>query len=622
VLAVSPVTLELSEEKPQAAISLTTMPSGGRLDWKVTASPDWVRITPSSGKISGDIVEVSVSAPDLATAQPGQRSGRIELVSNGGTAFVNVVATVAARRTLSVKPATLHFTQTQDTATFYIHGTGNLETSWSVPAPGHRLNVAPRSGSLAPGDSVRLVVVANRDGLPVGTTNLSLKIESNADHGAIDVPVRVDVPAQPRIVVSPAMLCFASKGTAKSFTIANPGTGMLTWSAQPTSAWLTISPASGSVAPGGQVSVNVTLDGGALPGPEAESSVTITSDAKEGERRVPVTVSSSTGWCPGLHALDHRVIDAEYNRAADLLVTVSANPARLNIIDSRLGTVHSVALALAPTAVSIAPSGLFAAVGHDGHVSYVDLVARSVVRVYAVTTDALDVVLPGNGWVYVFPRRDQWESIRSIKLETGVETTSGGWSIYAGTVARLHPSGDFMYGANRGLSPSDFEKYDIRKGTAAVLYDSPYHGDYDFSGDIWISDDGNRLFARSGNVFRSSPVQQEDMLYAGKLPGISFARWVEHSSAANRIYAFDSPNWGSTPATVLRVYDPAYLNFLGTVPLPKFVVPATGAEYDAHGQFVFVDSTGKWVYMLVQADPVSGMAKDWGLAVVKRSDVP
>jgi hypothetical protein len=112
------------------------------------------------------------------------------------------------------------------------------------------------------------------------------------------------------------------------------------------------------------------------------------------------------------------------------------------------------------------------------------------------------------------------------------------------------------------------------------------------------------------------------MLYAGKLAGISFARWIEHSSVAGRIYAFETPMWGDTPATELRVYDPAFLNFLGTAPLPKFVVPATGTEYPAHGQFVFVDAAGMRVYALVQADPNSGLADDWALAIFKRSDLP
>ena len=71
-----------------------------------------------------------------------------------------------------------------------------------------------------------------------------------------------------------------------------------------------------------------------------------------------------------------------------------------------------------------------------------------------------------------------------ISLATGEETTSSGYSIYAGTVAKLHPGGKAMYGADNGISPSDIEKYDIQSGTASVLYDSPYHGDYAMCGDL------------------------------------------------------------------------------------------------------------------------------------------
>ena len=75
----------------------------------------------------------------------------------------------------------------------------------------------------------------------------------------------------------------------------------------------------------------------------------------------------------------------------------------------------------------------------------------------------------------------------------------------------LHPSGDYIYGADQGIFPSDIEKYDIRSGNLIYLYDSPYHGDYAMGGNLWISEDGLRIFTALGNVFRSSVNQDTDM---------------------------------------------------------------------------------------------------------------
>jgi hypothetical protein len=372
----------------------------------------------------------------------------------------------------------------------------------------------------------------------------------------------------------------------------------------------TFSPASAVTATNGRASTEWTL-----AAPNGAKSGTA---ALVGGGSVPLSATVT----PPLSVLSHRVIDAEHSSVTDRIVTVSAGPNRLHILDPETGTGPSVALALPPLAVSISPDGAQAVVGHDAWVTVVNLLTATVVTVHPVTSDVIDVVHGGNGFAYVFPRTDQWQHIRTINLATGAETASGGWSIYAGTVARLHPSGRYMYGADRGLSPSDFEKYDIRNGTATVMYDSPYHGDHPFNGDVWPSEDGLRLFAKSGAVFRSSEVPAEDMLYAGSLSGLSSVQWVTQSTAANRIFAIRAPDWNaSLGGTELRVYSAQFMAFLGTVPLPSFPVPGVGT-YAGDGRFVFHRADGQRVYILVRADAASGLQNDWALAQYAIAELP
>jgi hypothetical protein len=328
---------------------------------------------------------------------------------------------------------------------------------------------------------------------------------------------------------------------------------------------------------------------------------------------------------PPIHALAHRVVDAEFSLTTNRIVSVSANPSRLHILDPETQTVQSVDLPQVPTSVAVQPNGLFAAVGHNGFISYVNLTTRVVDRVYSVTTDVLDIVLPGNGYVYAFPRADQWEEIHSILLSSGAETLSGGSSIYAGTLARLHPSGKYIYGANNGLSPSDFEKYAIGTtattgASATYLYDSPYHGDYAFNGNVWVSEDGLRLFARSGNVFRSSEVRAEDMTYGGALSGMSAVEWAVQSTAAGKIFALPGSTFNATAASELRVYDSAFLAYRGASVLPRFNI-STGS-FASRGRFVFTRADGARVYVLIQADGASGMALDWGLVIYPGAELP
>jgi hypothetical protein len=199
--------------------------------------------------------------------------------------------------------------------------------------------------------------------------------------------------------------------------------------------------------------------------------------------------------------LDHSVVDAEFDHAHNRIITASASPNRLNVLDPEGRIQQSVPLS--PTCVSLRPDGLFAAVGHSGYVSNVDLTAMAVKRVYAVACDALEVVLALNGWLYVFPTRGQQTNIRSIELSTGNESLTGG-SIYAGMVGRLHPSGTSLYAVDSGPYPFQMYRLDVSGGSVAFLYGSPYWGDYPYGGNLWFSNDGQRNFARSGYVFKSS----------------------------------------------------------------------------------------------------------------------
>ena len=374
-----------------------------------------------------------------------------------------------------------------------------------------------------------------------------------------------------------------------------------------------VSPATGATDANGQVSAAWTM--GARVG---ANSLSVTATG------LTAATATATASVP-IRALDHRVVDAEMSAAMRKIITVSANPSRLNVIDPETGTVQSVALTYAPLSVSVAPDGSRAAVGHDGYLSNVDLTAGAVDGTYLVSVVAGDVVLGGNGYAYVFPGSGvQWTNIRSVNMTTGAVTIQTGNSIYGGTVAKLHPSGSYLYGANRGLSPSDFEKYDIRGGTAVYMYDSPYHGDYSFGGNVWAFEDGSRLIARSGNLFRTSTVQTEDMTYAGSLSGAPGIQGAVHSTPASRVLVVVDGAYSETSPSELRAYDPSALQYMGSVPLPRFNVTGVAGttQYTADGRFVFFNAAGTRAYALIRAVPESGLALDWGLAAFDRADIP
>jgi hypothetical protein len=324
--------------------------------------------------------------------------------------------------------------------------------------------------------------------------------------------------------------------------------------------------------------------------------------------------------------LPNDVVDAEYAKATDLLVFVAEN-ATLNIFHPDTQEISAVALSYTPTCVSISPDGTKAVVGHDSHVTYVDLLLETVLTVNDVPCDALDIVLTNDGWTYVFPRRDQWTTIKCLNVTTpnAIVTAHTGFTIYAGVKAKLHPSGKFVYGAQNNLSPADIEKYNIQNGTAQYLYDSPYHGDYSMGGDLWFEESGERLFTRAGTVFKTSETQSQDILYNGTITledNYYSIAWLDQLELKKELYLVIKGNsWyeESNPPYVY-VYNSDNLIYKTKRRLEDyFVVNGENTEYfDASPFFVFAHSNGTQLYVITKAVG-SGLLHEWAIQVIDLS---
>ncbi len=313
--------------------------------------------------------------------------------------------------------------------------------------------------------------------------------------------------------------------------------------------------------------------------------------------------------------LPHNVVDAEYSKALESIVMVSSNPTNsLYVYDVLNGASRSLSLSRAPTSVSVAPDGLHAAVGHDALVTYVDLTtvgqpAAPAPAVLNVSTNVLDILMDGRGIAHALPVADQWQQVHSVNVATNVESLGTGL-LYAGSKGRLHPSGDYIYTADNGLSPSDIKKFDIRTLPTTLLYDSPYHGDYGMCGDLWFKEDGSTIYTRCGNTFRSSTTQSDDMLYSGRLQ-LSTSQYygsliqsLSQSDATLDIALieqdsylcgdFQSNQYGCY--SHFNLYESDFLNRQAVYSLPPIAV--AGRTYSQRGVFVFHSVDGLHRYLI------------------------
>ena len=241
----------------------------------------------------------------------------------------------------------------------------------------------------------------------------------------------------------------------------------------------------------------------------------------------------------------------------------------------------------------------------------------TVVKKLDVSTDVLDVILAGNGYVYAFPRTDQWEHVRCVSIATNTETPHTGNRIYAGSIGRLHPGGAWVYSANNGLSPSDIEKFSISGGTAASVRLSVPRG----LQHVWQPVDlgeWHTIYTKCGNVFRSTADRVTDMTYAGKLENESNIRWAGQSDSFGSIAVVPSVSstYPPTPRTDQEVhyYSPDFFVYQGKLVLPTFRVE--NADWQSRGRWHFFSADGVKQHILVQSDPESGMLYDFGVVTV------
>lgn len=320
--------------------------------------------------------------------------------------------------------------------------------------------------------------------------------------------------------------------------------------------------------------------------------------------------------------IEHPITDAEFDKNNNVIVAISKADEVLMILDPETLESTIVPMNKIPNCVSVSSDGKFAVVGHSGAVSYVNLETGVVDKIYTVFGKANDIVFADNGWVYAFPDKENfgWERIQCLHLATGSTNSHVGDHIHPRTKAKLHPSGKYIYGADNGVSPTNFEKYDITGGTAQYMYDSPYHSEYNFNGDIWISEDGERLYAPSRNIFRATE-NNDDITFLKEISGAFGQKmvWFVDSEIAQKIYTiFQTTEIGFPfrhPERFVRKYN-AHHDYRGKINMPDFLVPdgnGSGAFFPGNPRFCFFNNQGTKLYVLATAEVRDAYTDHWAV---------
>jgi chitinase len=299
--------------------------------------------------------------------------------------------------------------------------------------------------------------------------------------------------------------------------------------------------------------------------------------------------------------LPFNVIDARYSLALDRIIVVSEDPDQLHIFDPIAQTDAAVDLSRAPRYVTLSPDGMFAAVAHDALVSYIDLQTPILVRELAFSAIPADIVLPGNGWIYISTRINSSKPVLyAVEIETGTEylIEAEGVTLLSGANFEVHPGGQWLYGVNL----SGGIRINLASGFTShnLVFEDVTDEQSDLCGRFWISPDGHYVYTRCGTVLLSAKELEQDLKYLGELAEEPDSLvWVTPVDAARRVLAIEEET------NLLRIWDIPSYELVEAIPMPACEVNRWPATPEAH--FVFANRAGTSYFVIVEISQLYAM---------------
>jgi hypothetical protein len=196
----------------------------------------------------------------------------------------------------------------------------------------------------------------------------------------------------------------------------------------------------------------------------------------------------------------------EYSKSLDRIIIASADTQQLHIYNPETGEDRAIDLIDKPTALALSLDGLFAAVGHDSKVAYIDLMQASLVKTLDITELVGGLAFLSNDWIYVY---------RHINFPQLVEIASNQTTIVESLRRQDHifavssADGKVMYIS----TVEGFYRIDAAEPTKPLM--KKVHG-LSSRSSFSLSWDGNYIYTYMGLILKVSDKPEDDLAYVGE----------------------------------------------------------------------------------------------------------
>jgi hypothetical protein len=297
--APSPLTFSATAGSTTVLNGQVNVGSGVAATYTAAKTKAWVTLSKTSGSVAAggsDSFNVAVNPSGLAA---GTHTDVVTVTPSSGSAIQLPVTLnlTAPEPALTASPTSLSFQGQVGGATpaaqnLSINNAGSAGT-FSIASNKSWLTVQPASGSIASKASASVQVQASQSGLAAGTHTGTLTI-SCPGRPNTTVAVTLVVQQPPALAPSPTSLSFSATAgspapSAKSVSLSNSGPEAA-FTVSDNQNWLQVTPASGSVAANGSVSLQVSADHAGLAPGSYTGTITVASSGRP-NTTIPVSFS-------------------------------------------------------------------------------------------------------------------------------------------------------------------------------------------------------------------------------------------------------------------------------------------------------------------------------------------
>jgi len=570
----------------------------GKVKYSITHKPDWTTIDLLSGIIDNNLVSLNIK-PQTQNLKEGIYRDYISIISDiGGKVDIPISLSVQLLPKIGISFKELIFDEKTSQLTFDIENNGNGILNWSFENIPFWLNVSRNdiTGYIYPNAKYSVKVNCIRENLDIGVLKSYFTIKSNSFQKVVQLPVTMYVPASYKLDFSKDKLLIDYSQSENEIYLRNRGNTGFSWNSSFENNFI-LYPNSGYLNKGDSVQVKISLinrtefQTGTYTKP-----IYVYNNFNRDTLNVNINNFINTKWI-----LDRNIADAQYCSVTNKIIVISSNPYRLSVIDPETKTINSLNLNYAPQCLSVEKNGNYAAVGHNGRISFIDLTKMTVKNEYVTDYNIEYIIITSTNWIYY----SYFTSLFGINTNTGI-TASNYTSMYSNGPLVLHPSQKYIFTYANGTTGYIY-KISIDGAKIQELYNKSN------SMKFWISNDGSRMYKSSFDVLSLNDNPANDMVYSSNFNDLpnQYISAISDSKNGNNVCL----TTGLNPYT-MRVYDYTYLRFKKEYPLESFLVndQITGSRLSqGAGKYVFVNSNGTKAYVLIKANPDSGLYYEWAL---------